>query len=70
MSDVKAKAIVHELGHGLSISIGRDGVWLNFTTEGKQCSIHVHNVLGGRSGIVGQVIDAWCLEREKENKHE
>lgn len=61
------KAAMHDLGHGLTLSIGRDGVWLNFKAEGSQCAIHVHNTLGtggDKRSIIAQSIDSWCAERE------
>lgn len=49
----------------LTVSVGRDGVWLHF---GAYSAIHVSNTLCERPGVIGKNIAEWCVAREEQAK--
>lgn len=59
------KAIEIPLGDcGLSITSGRDGCWLHFSTlDGKHTSINVEDMVNNYRGIIGRSLLYWCAER-------
>jgi hypothetical protein len=45
---------------GLRITIGKDGVWLHFSADGKQAGINLNSYAAERGNIAGAAIQAWC----------
>ena len=51
----------------LTISVKRDGVWLNFrASTGKQASLRVESLGEERRGIIGRALLDWCADRRKD----
>ena len=50
---------------GLMINVGRDGVWLHFTSKCRHASLNI-DVMADRDGMIGQVLRSWADDqREK-----
>lgn len=65
----KDRALVYQLGKGLSIKVGADGVWIEFTTEsGSSALFHVGNIFGrgagAGSGVIDTTVKQWIMERQ------
>lgn len=49
----------------LTVLVGDDGTWLEFTSDGKRALIHVEALADLRNGtIVGDVLKGWCMDRQ------
>lgn len=53
----------------LTINVGRDGVWLHFSTEtGLYASMNMGNYSLERGNIIGKALRQWCIERQEQAK--
>lgn len=54
---------------GLLINVGRDGVWMHFSSSaGVHASMNI-DVMAERDGVVGKALRAWCDDlRDKANE--
>lgn len=53
---------------GLVISIGDDGLWMNFSEDGKHASINLSLYAAQQKGdIIGKTILDWCIATAKRN---
>lgn len=64
------KAIQLETGlPGLFISIGDDGLWMNFSEDGKHASINLSLYAARQKGdIIGKTILDWCIATAKRSE--
>ena len=50
---------------GLTVNVGRDGAWLNFSSPGgPSVSLNVGNMANEKTGIIGRGLAAWCMDRQ------
>ncbi len=48
----------------VTVSVGRDGTWLNFSaSNGKFASIRVESLAEKSGGIIGNALLCWCRDR-------
>jgi len=49
---------------GLTINVGRDGVWLHFAASNRTySSINAQILIGGRGSISDSALRQWCADR-------
>lgn len=53
---------------GLMINVGRDGVWMHFTSKCRHASLNI-DAMADRGGMIGQVLRSWAEDqRERANQ--
>jgi hypothetical protein len=65
LSDEKQAVKVETNIDGLSISIGDDGLWLNFSVEGRHASTNLSLQHSDAKGIIDNTILEWCKATAK-----
>jgi hypothetical protein len=51
---------------GITISVGRDGVWLHFKSAmGLHASFNINSLKGG-AGVTSAALAQWCLDRQEQ----